>query len=421
MDALRARETVRRLRWVLAGLALAWLCCEAAAPFFDVEGPLQLAAINLIIQPHLPIALGGMVVFYFCSRPADGESLRMICLGTLFAFGLKLTDRFGLWETPWFPCLCFGYGVSALVILAWRAWRDSGAQRQQLLAVLLPACLVLGSIPLIFFFLLLTIRLRPYTYDAIAYAADGTLGTQLSFATGRLFAVVPVLGTISLLVYCTLPIAFMVLLVMHVRGQGPPVYDLLPSFLCVAVCGFLTYLIFPITGPLFVFGANFPHSPPTTAAVLAEPLEAPEVPRNCMPSLHTAWALLLWWHTRKLRRELRIAAALWLGFTILATLGFGAHYAFDVIVAFPSTLACRAACMKSPGRWSAVAWGSLLTVAWLILLLHGYSLLSKSWMLTAGAALGTVVFVLVRERGLKEAETTSAPAVAPYPALSTEY
>ena len=87
MDEFRARETVRRLRWVLAGLVLAWICCEAAAPFFGIEGPLQLAAINLITHPHLPIALGGMVVFYFCSRPAAGESLRMIWLGTVLALG----------------------------------------------------------------------------------------------------------------------------------------------------------------------------------------------------------------------------------------------------------------------------------------------------------------------------------------------
>src|SRR5260370_20189870 len=212
MDACRAEQTVRRLRWVLLGLILAWLGCEAAAPIFTIEGPLQLAAINLIIQPHLPIALGGMVVFYFCSRPADGESLRMIFLGTILALGLKLMDRVGDWETPWMSCLCFGYGLASLLMLAWRAGRANGAERQRVLAVLLPACLVIGSIPLIFFFLLLTIQLRPHTYDALAYAADGSLGVQVSFFVGRVFVAVPPLATVSLLVYCTLPVAFMVLL-----------------------------------------------------------------------------------------------------------------------------------------------------------------------------------------------------------------
>jgi hypothetical protein len=420
MDACRAEQTVRQLRWVFVGLGLAWLGCEAAAPFFGVEGPLQLAAINLIIHPHLPIALGGMVVFYFCSQPVDGETLRMIILGTILALGLKLLDRIGDWEAPWMSCLCFGYGVSSLVMLAWRACRKSGAARQGVLAVLLPACLVLGSIPLIFFFLMLTIRLRPHTYDAIAYAADGTLGVQLSFVVGRLFAAVPPLATISLVVYCTLPVAFMVLLVLHVRGQGPPVYDLLPSFLCVAVCGFLTYLIFPITGPLFVLGDSFPHSPPSSEVVLAGALTVPAVPRNCMPSLHTAWALLLWWHSRALSRQFRIAAGLWLGFTILATLGFGAHYAFDVVVAFPSTLACRAACVKTPRRYSTVAWGVLLTASWLLLLRHGLWLLSESWILTAGASLATVIFSLARERALGETPERDAETKNGKPVLSTE-
>src|SRR5262249_50195658 len=347
MDTCRAEMTVRRLRWVFVGLVATWLGCEAAALAGWSNSPLVLAGINLVAQPLLPIALGGMLVFYFCSRPSNKESSITVTLGVLLALGLKSLDLVGEWATPWTSCACFGFGVSGLLVLGWRAWQTSGVERQRLLAILLPACLVLGSIPLIFFFLLLTIQLRPETYDAFAYAADGTLGAQLSFTLGRIFAALPLLATTSLLVYCTLPVAFMVLLVQHVRGQGPPVYDLLPSFLCVAVFGFLTYLIFPITGPLFVFGDAFPLAPPPVEQVLAAPLVAPEVPRNCMPSLHTAWALLLWWHSRSLSRGMRVAAGGFLSFTILATLGFGAHYAFDVVVAFPSTLACRALCLRT--------------------------------------------------------------------------
>src|SRR5262249_20685017 len=121
MDDSRAEQTVRRLRWVLIGLVLAWLGCEAAAPLFGVDGPLQLAAVNLIIQPHLPIALGGMVVFYFCSRPADGEPMRMMILGTILSLGFKILDLLEDWETPWMSCICFGYGVSSLLMLGLRS------------------------------------------------------------------------------------------------------------------------------------------------------------------------------------------------------------------------------------------------------------------------------------------------------------
>src|SRR5262249_7252745 len=195
MDACRAEMTVRRLRWVFAGLVATWIGCEAAALAGWSNSPLVLAGINLIAMPHLPIVLGGMLVFYLCSRPGNRECLVTILLGTLLALGLKALDDVGHWETPWTSCVCFGLGVAGLVVLAWRACRLRGAERQRLLAILLPACLVLGSIPLIFFFLLLTIQLRPETYDAWAYAADGTLGAQISFVLGRVFATIPVLAT----------------------------------------------------------------------------------------------------------------------------------------------------------------------------------------------------------------------------------
>jgi hypothetical protein len=418
MDDNRAALTVRRLRWVFAGLVLTWLGCEAAALAGYSDSPLQLACINLLIQPHLPIALAGVVVFYFYSRPGSRECLTTVALGILLALGLKLLDGPGGWTTPLPYCLCFGFGSASLLLLAWRACRCRGKARQRVLAVLLPACLVLGSVPLIFFFLILTIQLRPHTYDALAYAADGTLGMQVSFGVGRLFAAVPLLATVSLLVYCTLPLAFMVLLVLHLRGQGPPVYDLLPSFLCVAVSGFLTYLIFPLAGPLFVFGDAFPNAPPSVTSVLAAPLSVPDVPRNCMPSLHTAWALLLWWHARPLGRGLRCGAAVWLIFTVLATLGFGAHYAFDVVVAFPSALACRAFCMCTPPGLTAyrhwtVVWGVLLTVTWLVLLGHGLWLLEVTPWLTVSAALATTAFALAREESLHPATEIGWHALSP--------
>jgi hypothetical protein len=300
-------------------------------------------------------------------------------------------------------------------MLTWRAWTSRGTARQQVLAVLLPACLVLGSIPLIFFFLCLTIELRPETYDALAYAADGSLGVQLSFLLGQIFAAVPALAAVSLLVYCTLPLAFMVILVMHLRGDGPPVLDIMPTFLCVAVSGFLMYLLFPLTGPLFAFADFFPHAPPPAAAVLAAPPLVPEVPRNCMPSLHTAWALLIWWHARPLARWVCVLAGVFLGFTLLATLGFGAHYAFDVVVAFPSTMAAQALCTWTPPsvlprRVATVVLGVALTAVWLVLLRYGLALLTLGPPLTATAALATIVVSLARERALYRAAMAACEA-----------
>jgi hypothetical protein len=404
----RTESTVRRLKWLLLALGVGWLACEAAALAGLSRSPLELACINLVALPHLPIALASAFVFYFCSRPGSRETLATVGLGLALAAGLKALDRLGGWSTPLPYCGSAGLGVSSLIMLARRAWQTSGVTRQQVLAVLLPACLVVTCIPLIFFFLMLTIELRPNTYDALAYAADGAFGLQVSFWMGRVFAAAPLLALTSLVVYCTLPLAFMVILVLHLRRDGPVVLDILPSFLCVAVSGFIMYLMFPLVGPLFAFGQDFPNDPRPAAEVLAAPPAIPDVPRNCMPSLHTAWALLIWWHARPLARWVRLLAGIYLGFTLLATLGYGAHYAFDVVVAFPSTLAAQALCLSSEPwlRWrrmTTAAWGAVLTVLWLSLLRHGLWLLELSPAVTTSAAVGTVIFVLVRERALYRA------------------
>jgi hypothetical protein len=54
-------------------------------------------------------------------------------------------------------------------------------------------------------------------------------------------------------------------------------------------------------------------------------------PRNCMPSLHTAWATTIFIHTRRSPRALRIAGTFWLVATLGATLGFGFHYGADIV------------------------------------------------------------------------------------------
>ena len=402
-------QAARRLPLLMAGMVLVWLACEAAAWAGFSQSPTALAFINLLDKPHFPIALAGMFVFYLCVHPGGRELALLGTLAACLAAAIKLLDRVGGWSTPVAYCACAGVGLASLGMLAGRAWGSTGEDRKQALSVLLTACLVLGSMPLIFFFLLLTVELHPTTFDALAYAADGTLGAQVPFVLGRWFRAVPALAMLPGVVYLTLPLAFMVIVVLHLRTNGPPVLEVLPTFLAVAVLGFALYNFFPLVGPLFAFENVYPNLPSSM------PLRVPDVPRNCMPSLHTAWALVIWWQARSLGRPVRIMAGLYLAFTVLATVGYGAHYVFDLVVAFPSTMTCQALCMLVPAgavrrRRQTLRCGVALTVAWLLLLRYGLAVLAFSPLVTAPAAVLTVAGCVWMERRLyRAAHPTPVP------------
>jgi hypothetical protein len=74
-------------------------------------------------------------------------------------------------------------------------------------------------------------------------------------------------------------------------------------------------------------------------------------PRNCMPSLHTAWATAIFIHTRKGPRTLRFAGTFWLVATLAATLGFGYHYGVDLIAGVVFALTIEAALRALDRGW----------------------------------------------------------------------
>jgi hypothetical protein len=101
-----------------------------------------------------------------------------------------------------------------------------------------------------------------------------------------------------------------------------------------------------------------------------KPINALPQLRNCVPSMHNTWAILTVWHLRKYGRAARAVAVLALLVTVLATLGFGYHYVFDVVVAVPFALAMYAGTLPSRvganAKWVAAASGATMTLAWLV-------------------------------------------------------
>jgi hypothetical protein len=248
----------------------------------------------------------------------------------------ELSAYYGAWWISWGAFL----GIASLIVLAAQTVQSSGGKRKLFrdtfyAGAVFPLCgLLLGyTIPL-------TIWLRPKTYDAFLLAFDGSLGVQPSFLLGRCLPWGSHAWGLATVVYYALPLAGIIAYAAH-RTNGRQPVSILPLLLSLLVIGFAQYGIYPAVGPRYAFAGIYPQSLPKLFAL--QPMTVPTSPRNCMPSLHLAAALILWWNSRILPRWARCLAGLFLLATAFSTLALGEHYLADLIVAFPFTLAFQAA------------------------------------------------------------------------------
>jgi len=173
-----------------------------------------------------------------------------------------------------------------------------------------------------------------------------------------------------------------------------PSHHLVHTFLAIGLLGPAIYMIFPVVGPVFAYGTGTEHwaslslwsePQPSVQWAVADlwpkslpPVGAPHhmpfdgiTPRNCMPSLHTAWATAIFIHSRKGSRVLRIGGTFWLIATLTATLGFGYHYGVDLIAGVVFSLTIEAALRSHNRGWDRsgiqlVAYGTTVFTALLL-------------------------------------------------------
>jgi hypothetical protein len=90
--------------------------------------------------------------------------------------------------------------------------------------------------------------------------------------------------------------------------------------------------------------------------------------------MHSMWAFLIFWGSRKSGPVMRGAAFLVLVGTLLATVGFGEHYLIDLVVGLPLAVAVDVVCIWG---WKWFLWprgrvvivtALAITIAWLLLL-----------------------------------------------------
>ncbi|MGW2818840.1 phosphatase PAP2 family protein [Streptomyces sp. NPDC001415] len=291
--------------------------------------------------------------------------------------------------------------------------------------------------------LLITSKTRPEVLDPYVALADHALGSP-SWLAGRLLKATNPIGSHLLhVVYAQLAVAAIVVAVYQLRNVATerrfPRHHLVRTFLVIGLLGPAIYMIFPVVGPIFAYGpgtsgtggvqwavANlWPNTPPPIHA--AHPVLYDGItPRNCMPSLHTAWATAIFIHSRKGPRILRYAGSFWLIATLSATLGFGYHYGVDLVAGVVFALTIEAALRSLDRGWDRqgiqlVTYG---TAVFAVLLLS-YRYLSMEmatypWVFgpLVILAMTSVIYAYVRNTKRWEPKPSTAQQPEPQPALA---
>ncbi len=251
-------------------------------------------------------------------------------------------------------------GNGAVIVLTaigvWAGWKWSGEQRRNaLMGVGLGALLIVatkfGDV-----WLHITVLAGPEVLDQYVQLADHALGNP-SWVMGNIVDATGSVGYAVLhWVYIELPVAAIGVALYQLR-KGWPSHHLVRTFLLIGLIGPVFYILFPVVGPIFAFGADgngfqvgdfWPSVVPFDLTPSPMPFDD-ATPRNCMPSLHTAWALALFLHSRQGPRWLRWGGTFWLVCTLSATLGFGYHYGVDLIAGVVLTLTLESA-LRAPDR-----------------------------------------------------------------------
>jgi hypothetical protein len=247
----------------------------------------------------------------------------------------------------------------------------------------------------------LTVFLHPASLDGRMLVLEHALfGTEPSWFAGRLFAEHGGLTVFEMLIYVYLPTASSIIYVLE-RTSGRA-NDLQVGFITAGIIGIVMLHLAPVIGPA-AFRPDYPDIVPNFDDALSNPYAGGMRWRNSIPSLHTTWSLLIYWHSRPHGPRARIFGGLWVTATIFAMLGLGEHYLADVAITLPFAVAMRATLATSIEprlRAPAFAVGGFFYVTWLFVLRS--SLIDSSFFVR-GLALAGIASALVAERRLYEA------------------
>ncbi|WP_373560386.1 phosphatase PAP2 family protein [Streptomyces sp. Ag109_G2-15] len=425
----------RAALWAAAGVTVLGflIALEIAARHYGLPGPITNQAREVVFAPKSgPLLYASM-------------ALMMVVLTwrqRLIAAGVAIAIDVAFFLVRWAFDAKMMFGNGALWVLLGCAviavTRRTGRERVLLLKGVGLGLLLVTGRKTGDAWLLITSKTRPTVLDQYVATADQALGNP-SWLVGRMVEATGPIGAHVLdWVYIQLAVAAVVVTLYQLRNVAVerrfPSHHLVRSFLVIGLVGPAIYMIFPVVGPVFAYGpgafgtggvhwaaANlWPDTTPPISTPHPMPFDE-FTPRNCMPSLHTAWATAIFIHSRKGPRTLRFFGAFWLISTLGATLGFGYHYGADLIAGVVFTLTIEAALRSLARGWDRS--GTLLvahgaTVFAVLLVSYRYlpmQMAEHPWVAGPLLLLAMASVIQGYVRTTKEWEREAAPAPRPEP------
>ncbi|MEV0320265.1 phosphatase PAP2 family protein [Streptomyces sp. NPDC050658] len=375
----------RVILWATASVvALGFLVAlEITVRHYGVAGPLTNQAREVIFAPKSgPLLYASMALMMVVLTWRE----RFIAIG--FAVGIDIVFFLVRWAVD--AKMMFGNGALWVILgcAVIAVTRRTGAERVLLLKGVGLGLLLVAGRKTGDAWLLITWKTRPTVLDQYVATADHALGNP-SWVVGKVVEATGPIGNHLLdWVYIQLAVAAVAVAVYQLRNVARdrrfPGHHLVRTFLVIGLLGPAIYMIYPVVGPIFAYGPGasgtgglqwavadlWPHTPPQIGSPQSMPYDD-LTPRNCMPSLHTAWATTIFIHSRKGPRGLRIAGALWLLATLGATLGFGYHYGVDIIAGVVFAVTIDAALRAMDRGWDTshvrlVVYGTVVFAAFLL-------------------------------------------------------
>ncbi|BCJ41307.1 inositol phosphorylceramide synthase [Actinoplanes ianthinogenes] len=359
-EALAGWSRPRAVLWATAGIAaLGFLVTlECAARHYGLPGPVTNQVREFIFAPKSGFLLYASMALAMVTLT---RRERFVSVGA--AIGIDAV--FLLVRSTTDAKLTFGNG--ALWVIAAHAFlavtRRTGRERILRLKGIGLALLLVAGRKTGDTWLLITSKTRPAVLDQYVATADHALGDP-SWVAGRIVRATGTVGAHVLdYVYIQLAVAAVFVAFYQLRNVAAdrafPRHHLVRTFLVIGLVGPAVYMLFPVVGPVFAYGSDgghwavatiWPDMPPPIGPPRYLPFDE-LTPRNCMPSLHTAWATAIFIHSRRGPRALRWAGTFWLIATLGATLGFGYHYGADIVAGVVFALTIEAALRSQARGW----------------------------------------------------------------------